>query len=89
MGGAGAVLTQPCPAEVAVPAAEFDAWLRAAEREAQVLGITGAKVTPFLLEQIAQRSGGKTLAANRALIVANARLAAEVATFDRRPHGGA
>jgi pseudouridylate synthase len=73
------VLARPCPAEVAVPAAEFDAWLADAERAATTAGVAGAKVTPFLLARIAELSGGKTLAANRALIVANAQLAAEVA----------
>jgi pseudouridine-5'-phosphate glycosidase len=41
--------------------------------------VTGAKLTPFLLSRLAELSGGRTLAANRALIVSNARLAAEVA----------
>ena len=79
MGGAGAVLAQPCPAEVAVPTAEFDQWFADAEREARVAGATGAGLTPFLLARLAELSGGRTLAANRALVVANARLAAEVA----------
>ena len=79
MGGKGAVLAQPCPPDVAVPASEFDAWLHEAERAARAAGVTGAKVTPFLLARLAELSGGRTLTANRALIVANARLAAEVA----------
>ncbi len=79
MGGAGAVLAQPCPADVAIPASEFDAWLHEAEREATAANVTGAKVTPFLLARLAEMSNGRTLVANRALIVANARLAAEVA----------
>ena len=74
----GVVLAQPCPAEVAVPPAEFADWLAEAEREAVAANVTGAKVTPFLLARLAELSGGRTLAANRALIVANARLAAEV-----------
>ena len=41
--------------------------------------MTGAKLTPFLLARLAELSGGRTLAANRTLVVANARLAAEVA----------
>jgi pseudouridine-5'-phosphate glycosidase len=79
MGGAGAVLAQPCPSEVAIPAAEFDDWLTKAEADARSAGVSGARVTPFLLARLAELSGGRTLAANRALIVANARLAAEVA----------
>ena len=79
MGGGGAVLAQPCPADVAVPADEFAEWLAIAEVEARAAGVGGAKLTPFLLGRLASISGGRTLAANRALIVNNARLAAEVA----------
>jgi pseudouridine-5'-phosphate glycosidase len=78
MGGGGAVLAQPCPVEVAVSAAEFTHWLTEAEAAARAAGVTGAKVTPFLLARLAELSSGRTLAANRALVVANARLAAEV-----------
>lgn len=79
-GGGGAVLARPCPADVAIPAAEFDGWLARAEREADGAGVTGPRLTPFLLARLAELSGGRTLAANRVLIAANARLAAEVAT---------
>lgn len=75
LGGKGAVLANP-PAET-VPADEFTAALAVAEREAS--GVSGPAVTPFLLKRLAELTGGKTLAANRALIVGNARLAAEVA----------
>jgi pseudouridine-5'-phosphate glycosidase len=86
MGGGGALLAQPCPADVAVPPEQFHEWQQEAEKEAQALCITGPELTPFLLEQIAERSGGRTLAANRALIVANAQLAAEVASsFSNEP----
>ena len=79
LGGGGAVLAQPCPPEAAIGFEEFNAALHEAEADASRTGITGAKVTPFLLKRIAELTGGKTLAANRALIVNNARLAAEVA----------
>ena len=41
--------------------------------------IAGKAITPFLLDQIREATGGQSLRANRALLVANARLAAEVA----------
>ena len=78
-GGGSAVLAQPCEAAVAVPADEFSKWLAIGEQEARITGVTGAKITPFLLARLAELSGGRTLAANRALVLANARLAAEVA----------
>ena len=41
--------------------------------------VTGQAVTPFVLSYLHRESGGRTLAANRQLIVDNAALAAEVA----------
>ncbi len=79
MGGGGAVLARPCPDAAAIPAAEFHEWLCEAERDAQDARVSGPRVTPFLLKRLAELSGGRTLVANRALIVANATLAAEVA----------
>lgn len=78
-GGGGAVLARPCPPEVAIPPDEFRAWLATAEAQARAAGVRGPQVTPFLLAQLAELSGGRTLTANRTLVVANARLAAEVA----------
>jgi pseudouridylate synthase len=47
--------------------------------EARKRGIMGQAVTPFVLSYLHRESGGRTLAANRELIAANARLAADVA----------
>jgi pseudouridylate synthase len=47
--------------------------------EASDQGVAGQQVTPFVLAYLHRESGGRTLAANRELIAANARLAAEVA----------
>jgi len=47
--------------------------------EAAALGVRGQAVTPFVLSYLHRESGGRTLAANRDLIVGNARLAGEVA----------
>jgi pseudouridine-5'-phosphate glycosidase len=79
LGGRGAILAQPCPADVAVPNHEFKAWLHRAEEHARAAGICGPRLTPFLLAQLADQSGGRTRIANQTLIVANARLAADVA----------
>ncbi len=49
--------------------------LRVAEAE----GVRGQDVTPFMLSFLHRRSDGRTLRANRELVVANARLAGEVA----------
>ncbi len=79
LGGGGALLAQPCPADVAVPADVYDDALRAALADANRAEAHGPKATPFVLARLAELTAGRTLAANRALIVANARLAGEVA----------
>ena len=52
---------------------------------AEAQGVTGKAVTPFVLSYLHDRSGGRTLEVNRELVVANARLAAEVAVAFSRP----
>jgi pseudouridylate synthase len=47
--------------------------------EAGEQGLRGPAVTPFVLCRLHELSGGRTLAVNRELVAANARLAAEVA----------
>ena len=47
--------------------------------EAAAQGVHGQRVTPFVLARLHERSGGRTLRANRDLAVANARLAGELA----------
>ncbi|HST15233.1 MAG TPA: pseudouridine-5'-phosphate glycosidase, partial [Gaiellaceae bacterium] len=47
--------------------------------EADAQGVRGQAVTPFVLSYLHRESGGRTLAANRELIVGNARLAGEIA----------
>lgn len=79
MGGRGAVLVHPLDEDVAVPADLFNKAMLQAEQEAQTRGVKGAEVTPFLLARLADLTVGKTVVANQALIVANAKLAAEVA----------
>jgi pseudouridine-5'-phosphate glycosidase len=77
--GAGVVLAQPPPPAVALDQVEFESALRLAEDEAHAAGIKGKQVTPFVLARLAVHTENKTLVANRALVVANAQLAARVA----------
>jgi pseudouridine-5'-phosphate glycosidase len=81
LGGAGVVLAQLIAEDVALSADEFDAALAEAERAAEAKGVRGPALTPFLLTRLAEITGGRSLRANRALIVANAALAAEVAVM--------
>jgi pseudouridine-5'-phosphate glycosidase len=79
MGGAGVVLARPVPDGSALSREEFAAALLVAEARARSAGVAGPALTPFLLARLAEATKGRTLVANRALIVANAALAAEVA----------
>ncbi len=54
----------------------IDRALAAAAEEA----VHGQAVTPFVLAYLHRESGGRTLHANRELVVGNARLAGEVAS---------
>ena len=75
----GMLIVNPPPAESALPRAEMESLISGALKAAEAAGIRGKAVTPFLLEQLARTSRGKTLKSNIALLVANARLAAEIA----------
>src|ERR1041385_8194452 len=69
----------PVPAKFEVPAEELQSVLTTALEDAEWKGITGPTLTPFLLSQMAERSGGSTLRANIALLEKNARVGGEIA----------
>ena len=73
--GGGLLLAQAPPTSLDDVEPLIEKALAQAERE----GVRGQAVTPFVLAFLHERSGGRTRAANRELVVANARLAAEVA----------
>ena len=58
---------------------EMDAIIDRALREAEHEGVTGKRVTPFLLDRIKQLTGGRSLAANIALVKHNAVVGAGIA----------
>jgi pseudouridine-5'-phosphate glycosidase len=75
----GILIANPVPQADALPADEMDRIIRAAVAEARAQGISKKDVTPFLLGRIVELTGGRSLAANIALIRNNARLAARIA----------
>ena len=75
----GIVIANPVPEADALPADEMDRIIRAAVAEARAQGISKKDVTPFLLGRLVELTGGRSLAANIALIRNNARLAARIA----------
>ncbi len=76
---AALLLTVPVPPEHAIPLDGVEALVAEATAEAAGRSITGAAVTPYILSRLAEISGGRSLAANRALLVNNARVAARIA----------
>ena len=73
------VVVVPVPAKFEVPDEELQQVLETALEDAEWNGIGGAALTPFLLRQMAERSGGATLRANIALLENNARVATQIA----------
>jgi pseudouridine-5'-phosphate glycosidase len=74
LGGAALLLARDPDDGIDVEPLVEEALATAAER-----GVRGQAVTPFVLSFLHERSAGRTLEVNRALVPANARLAAEVA----------
>jgi pseudouridine-5'-phosphate glycosidase len=83
--GYGMLLANPIAEQDELDAALHDRLLASGLAAASANGVVGKNVTPFLLEWFHRESGGASLAANVALVLANARLAAEVATAYARP----
>lgn len=75
----GIVLAQPVPAEHEMDAALHDRLLAEGLALVEDRGVRGKDVTPVLLEHFHSASGGASLAANIALVQANAALAGDVA----------
>jgi len=77
--GTGILVVTPVPEEHALDRVRLADWTGRALEDAARDGVTGRAVTPYLLARLEQLSGGATLAANRALIANNARVAARIA----------
>ena len=70
----------PVPVEFEIPMAEVERACAKAIELANHQGIRGKALTPFLLSQMKDLTGGDTLRANRALLVNNAEVASQIAT---------
>jgi pseudouridylate synthase len=75
LGGAGLLLGRP-PDE---PLDDVEPLVEEALGAAAAAGVSGQAVTPYVLSHLHAGSGGRTEAANKALVAQNARLAGEVA----------
>lgn len=80
MDGATAVLVcVPIPPEFEIPAQEIAGAIEQAIAKAAREGIHGKAVTPFLLSEMTILTNGRTLDANRALLINNAEVASRIA----------
>ena len=75
----GQLVTNPIPAGDEIPRSEILPVIEAALAEAEAKGISAKEVTPFLLQRIFEITEGRSLKANIALVLNNARLAAKIA----------
>ena len=74
--GSGALVCVPVPTDVALPDDVARESVAQAVADAEAAGIHGPAVTPWLLARIAEITDGRSVRANTALIVNNARVAA-------------
>lgn len=79
VGGNGVLVANPIPAEAELPSLLIDPVIKDALTRATVAGISGKALTPFLLAEIAKATGGRAVAANRALAIHNAEVGGALA----------
>ena len=75
----GQLIANPVPKEFEIPQHEIAVHIKNASEDAESFKIVGKDLTPFLLNKIYERTKGASLKANTALIINNAKLAAELA----------
>ena len=85
----GQLVANPIPKNSEIPQSELSPVIAQALKEAEQQNIAAKSVTPFLLQRIFELTDGASLTANIALVMNNARLAAEIAceinTLSRLP----
>lgn len=73
------LVTNPVPETESIPKSEMEPIIAKASVEAMEKEIHGQALTPFLLGRISELTKGKSLKANLALLLNNAKLAGEIA----------
>lgn len=72
------VLANPIPQASAIPRTEIEPVIAQAVAEARDREIHGQALTPFLLARLSELTSGRSLRSNQALLLSNARLAAQI-----------
>ena len=75
----GLMIANPVPEADEIKAEALSGIIAQALDNARNKGVTGKAITPFLLDWIRQKTDGKSLATNRALVMNNAKVAAQIA----------
>ena len=75
----GALIANPLARESEIPYEQMERVIEEALAAAARRGISGKELTPFLLRHISESTGGRSLAANIALVRSNAVLGADIA----------
>ena len=75
----GLLIAVPVPGHLAIAVELAEQAIAQATEEAHQQGISGKAVTPFVLARVAALTGGQTKAANKALLINNAAVAAQIA----------
>ena len=73
------LVANPVPETEAISKSEMEPFIEQANQEVHEQGIHGKKVTPFLLQRINELTNGRSMQSNLALLLNNARLAAQIA----------
>ncbi|MDU8912083.1 pseudouridine-5'-phosphate glycosidase [Aestuariicoccus sp. MJ-SS9] len=75
----GQLIANPIPEAAEIPRDTLAPVIAQATSDADTHGITGKALTPYLLQRIYELTNGRSLDANIALVLNNARLGAEIA----------
>jgi pseudouridine-5'-phosphate glycosidase len=75
----GILITVPVPEPEELQPKEAQSVIQEAIQKAEEQGVHGKNITPFVLERIHEITEGRSLKANRALLINNARTAAAIA----------
>jgi pseudouridine-5'-phosphate glycosidase len=85
--GGGVLVCVPPPADVALPGDVARSAIEQATHDADVAGVSGPALTPWLLARVAELTEGASVRANTALIVNDARVGGELAVALARSRG--
>ena len=78
-GQKGVLVANPPPAETSLNHDDINRLIEKALQEATSQNISGKELTPFLLSHLNSKSNGQTVKTNKALVLNNAKVAADIA----------